>query len=94
MALIAGVVAYDVADDRRRARLHRVLEEYGVPVQESVFLLELPPSRWAEVRARARREIDGQEDDVRVWTLCASCGRRAAVWSGRAIGGPGPALFL
>ena len=33
---MVGVVAYDVADDRRRARLHRLLEEYGVPVQESV----------------------------------------------------------
>lgn len=94
MAVTVGVVTYDVADDRRRARLHRVLEEYGVPVQESVFLLELPPSRWAEVRARALREVDRQADDVRVWTLCAGCGRRAAVWSGRGIGGPGPALFL
>lgn len=31
------VVAYDVANDRRRVRLHTLLLGYGDPVQESVF---------------------------------------------------------
>ncbi len=28
------VVAYDISDDRRRARLHDLLEDYGSPVQQ------------------------------------------------------------
>ena len=31
-------VAYDISEQRRRTRLHRLLRGFGEPVQESVFL--------------------------------------------------------
>lgn len=31
------VIVYDVSDDRMRTRLHKLLRQYGVPVQESAF---------------------------------------------------------
>ena len=31
------LLIYDIADDRRRNRLHKLLKQYGVPVQESAF---------------------------------------------------------
>jgi CRISPR-associated endonuclease Cas2 len=37
------IIAYDVADDRRRYHLCRALERYGIRIQYSVFELSLKP---------------------------------------------------
>ena len=34
------VVAYDIANDQPRDRLHRLLRAFGEPVQKSVFLCQ------------------------------------------------------
>jgi len=31
------VLVYDVSDDKRRNRLHKLLKQYGIAVQESAF---------------------------------------------------------
>jgi CRISPR-associated protein Cas2 len=41
------VVAYDIADDRKRRRLFKLLRGYGAALQESVFLCRLGPSKQA-----------------------------------------------
>jgi CRISPR-associated protein Cas2 len=94
VAVTAGVLAYDIADDRRRARVYRLLQEYGLPVQESVFWLELAPSRWAELEQRLRAITDGSRDDVRVWTVCASCRPKARVWCGVPRDAPGAVMIV
>lgn len=82
MALTLAVVAYDIADDRRRTKAHKLLEAYGVPVQESVFLVELSARHWDELARRMLTLVDRAEDDVQVWPLCALCRSRAQVWCG------------
>lgn len=94
MAVTPGILSYDIADNRRRTRLRRLLEAYGQPLQESVFALHLPASRWAELERQARALVDRVEDDVRLWPLCAACQRRAAVWCGPEHTAPGTAIFL
>lgn len=39
------VVAYDISDDKRRLRLHRLLRGFGEPVQKSVFVCQLDGRR-------------------------------------------------
>ena len=39
------LVAYDIADNRRRTRLHRLLRGFGDPLQKSVFLCWLDGAR-------------------------------------------------
>lgn len=56
------VVCYDVADDRRRRRLVRVLEGYGVRVQESVFECWLDAPQQREMEGRARAVLDAGAD--------------------------------
>jgi CRISPR-associated protein Cas2 len=44
------VAAYDVSNDRQRPKVSRVLEEYGVRVQKSVYLVWLEPEEIPELR--------------------------------------------
>ncbi len=50
------VVAYDIADDRQRTRLHKRLRGFGEAVQKSVFLCPLDSRRKARLEAMLQRE--------------------------------------
>lgn len=67
------VVCYDVVEDRVRARVLKVLDDYLAHVQKSVFEGELPESRFYEMFDRLRQEIDLDADSVRIYHLCARC---------------------
>lgn len=88
MALSVAVLAYDIADDRRRTRAHRLLGGYGIPLQESVFLLELSESQWIILRRRLTALVRPGQDLVYVWPLCAACVARAQAWCGIPRAGP------
>jgi CRISPR-associated protein Cas2 len=67
------VVAYDVADDRRRVRLHTFLLGYCDAVQESVFECELNERQTAVVKGGVRRLVRRAADKVRFYRLCEGC---------------------
>jgi CRISPR-associated protein Cas2 len=67
------VVAYDVANDRRRARMRSVLREDGLPVQESVFACELDATDAKRMMREVRATIRKRTDLVRFYTICAAC---------------------
>jgi CRISPR-associated protein Cas2 len=46
------VIAYDVVDDRRRAKVHRVLSGFGTALQYSVFRCALTPLELTDLRAK------------------------------------------
>lgn len=68
------VIAYDVADDRRRARLAAVLEDYGVRVQYSVFECLLDDRRLQELRRVAAAILEPAADRIAYYRLCPRCG--------------------
>jgi CRISPR-associated protein Cas2 len=61
---VLHVVAYDIADDRRRRRVARVAEGLGHRTQQSVFLSNLAPEDLARARRRFAQIIDHAEDTV------------------------------
>jgi len=73
------VVAYDISDDRRRERLHQLLEGYGYPVQYSVFECRLKPPEIEKMKKAVRRTIRRSLDQVRYYYLCGACVRRIEV---------------
>jgi CRISPR-associated protein Cas2 len=71
------VVAYDIADDKRRALLHRRLKRFGLGVQYSVFECVLDPDRRREMKEMVRLTIKPKRGDrVRYYHLCESCRQR------------------
>jgi CRISPR-associated protein Cas2 len=58
------VVAYDVADDKRRNHVFKILGGYGDHAQYSVFLCELSRREHVQLRAKLREAIHHEEDQV------------------------------
>lgn len=67
------VIAYDITSDRRRRRLSKRLEDFGVRSQKSVFVFQLPPNRLDGLWNDIRETIDEDEDAVACYHLCARC---------------------
>ena len=66
------IVSYDVSDDRRRYRLVKVLEGYGVRVQKSIFECWLLPSQLLELKSRIAPFIHPSEDCIAYYSLTQS----------------------
>jgi CRISPR-associated protein Cas2 len=79
------VVAYDIADDRRRLKVMKLLEGYGRHVQESVFECDLEPKAYRQMSQRLLRLVSQREDNVRYYHLCSADVARAETFG---VGGP------
>jgi CRISPR-associated protein Cas2 len=75
------VVSYDISHDRRRARLHRELKNFGTPVQYSMFECVLEHQDFSRLQAAVKGVIK-QDDRVRYYRLCEQCAQHVI-----AIGG-------
>jgi len=67
------VVAYDISNDRRRARLAKRLIDFLPRVQMSVFEGEIPDRRFHALQEAIEAIIDPTHDRVRIYRLCARC---------------------
>jgi len=63
------LVSYDVADDKRRARLFKLLEGEGDHAQYSVFFCELNNTELVSLRAAIAEIINPREDQVLILDL-------------------------
>ena len=67
------IIAYDIAHDRRRSKVHKVLCGYGVWTQYSLFECWLTRRQLLELRAKLAPHLDASSDSVRFYPLCAGC---------------------
>ena len=65
------LIAYDVADDRRRVRVADLLSANGDRLQYSVFIVDCRPARLIRVRAQLAKLIKVDEDSVLICDLGA-----------------------
>lgn len=80
----AWVIAYDTPSNRRRRKLAKLLEGYGVRVQWSVFECRLRRQQIQQLQQRLERLIVSTEDSVRLWPVPErSCAQ--VVHLGRAV---------
>ncbi|MCX8157560.1 MAG: CRISPR-associated endonuclease Cas2 [Verrucomicrobiae bacterium] len=69
------VVAYDIANPKRLARVARVCEDYGVRVQYSVFECRLDEDEFTDFWLRLLEEIDEEEDRLVAYKIDARCAK-------------------
>jgi CRISPR-associated protein Cas2 len=75
------LLAYDIADPRRLARIARLVSRVALRIQYSVYVAELTLPQLRELVAILRDAIDPKADDLRIYPLPK---RIDAVWYGRA----------
>ncbi len=79
------VVAYDISDDGRRTKVHKVLSGFGQWTQYSLFECFLTPKERVLLRDKLDRVLEPEEDSVRFYPLCEAC-----VGKVQTVGGPKP----
>src|SRR6266849_1684422 len=67
------VVAYDIPDDKRRTKVHKLLLGYGKWTQYSLFECFLSKQQLLHLSSRLAEHLRAEEDSVRFYPLCASC---------------------
>jgi len=78
------VISYDIASDRRRAKIHDTLKNYGERVQFSVFECQLTGKEFRRLRDALDPLIDVEEtDSVRFSRLCSECWKKMEHVGGR-----------
>lgn len=83
------VAAYDVSEDRRRARLAARLQQWGDRVQRSVFVLRIEAADLTALMEQAKKIIDLDRDSLWFWRQCDPCDSEAiAVGQTRPLDSP------
>jgi CRISPR-associated protein Cas2 len=67
------LVAYDIAHPRRLQRVAKILKDYGLRLQHSVFEIEVEETVLKELQRRLARVIVPTEDGVKYFPLCGTC---------------------
>ena len=66
------LVCYDIADPKRLRRVHKLLKEEGIPLQYSVFLVQVTALERMALLGRIRAIIDEKRDDVRIYPVSST----------------------
>ncbi|MEW6380258.1 MAG: CRISPR-associated endonuclease Cas2 [bacterium] len=70
------VVSYDIVDDQKRARVARVLKDYGARVQYSVFECKINEKQIIDLKNRLTKAINLKEDSIRIYSVCQECTKK------------------
>ncbi len=89
------LVTYDIENDRRRTKIHKILSNFGTAVQYSVFECFLSEEDVDELRKKLKKQMDPKhpEDSIRYYTLCKSCVENVAIDGNRDFRIEGPFII-
>jgi CRISPR-associated protein Cas2 len=79
------VVAYDIPDDKRRTKVHKVLSGFGQWTQYSLFECFLTAKERVLLWGKLDRLLEPEADSVRFYPLCEGCLGKV-----KTVGGPKP----
>jgi CRISPR-associated protein Cas2 len=67
------IVTYDISEPARLLRVAKVMEDFGIRVQKSVFEVEIKSGLFKEMKSRIEKEIEPGIDGVKYFPLCEKC---------------------
>lgn len=67
------IIAYDITDDKRRAKVAKLLESLAERVQGSVFEAYLAGDELEKLVKKLTRLIKKEEDSIRIYPICEVC---------------------
>ena len=63
------LIPYDIADDKRRRQVEKILSTYGKRVNYSVFEVEIDKVAYAKLLKALEDESNVKEDHIRIYVL-------------------------
>jgi CRISPR-associated protein Cas2 len=78
------IICYDTPSDKRRRKLYKLLKNYAVSVQKSVFETFLDEEAFAAMMRKIENLMDSSSDSVRVYGMSRRAQKQMKV-----IGFPG-----
>ena len=67
------VVAYDIEDNRRRLKISKLLEKYGLRVNYSVFECMFTEKQFEMTQEKIAILINVKEDSIVYYPICVNC---------------------
>src|SRR5436853_6053774 len=67
------VIAYDIPNDKRRTKIHKILLGFGKWTQYSLFECFLTKKELVLLRSKLAEHLKDTQDSVRFYPLCATC---------------------
>lgn len=67
------IISYDIASDRKRNKMSKILEDYGVRIQYSIFECELNKNDLKQLRKKLEEFVDLKTDSLMFFPLCENC---------------------
>ena len=63
------LIPYDIADDKRRRNIEKILSSYGTRVNYSVFEVETTPAKYRRLIRALETGSDPRQDHIRIYSL-------------------------
>lgn len=63
------IIAYDIADPKRLARVHRLMKKLALPLQYSVFYTRMNDRQKQQMIKLLEKKINPKQDDIRIYPL-------------------------
>ena len=67
------IVAYDIANPKRLNKVAKIMLDYGVRVQKSIFEVTVNDRIFAEMKTRVEEVIVPEDDGVKYFPVCVKC---------------------
>ncbi len=67
------VVAYDIADNKRRRHFIKLIKPYGVRINYSVFECMFTATQLKKLEYKIDRIIDSEKDQIAIYPICVDC---------------------
>ena len=71
------LIAYDIANDKRRTKIHKTLCGFGQWTQYSFFECFLNEKELITLHHRLNKILKPDEDNLRIYQICAACQTKA-----------------
>lgn len=84
------LLAYDIANPKRLAKVAKAMEAIGERVQDSVFEAWLNPADVEKMLKKVKKIMNEEEDSLRIYPLCSACREKVrCVGQGKVTQAPG-----
>ncbi|MDX9924860.1 MAG: CRISPR-associated endonuclease Cas2 [Ignavibacteriaceae bacterium] len=67
------IISYDISSDRIRSKAAKVLEQYGIRIQYSMFECSLTKKELVELKQKLEKLINHKDSSIYFFPLCDSC---------------------